>query len=132
MSIDTAGPQASVQPSSVRLFETGATRDTDVGKPDYEGYLSPRVLHRFGVYMTKHRFQSDGTERASDNWQKGIPRAAYMKSAWRHFVMWWTLHRRDTPLTPGDREDLEETLCGLLFNVQGYLHETLKEPDGHQ
>ena len=27
-----------------RVFETGATRDTDAGKPDYEGFLSPLVI----------------------------------------------------------------------------------------
>ena len=25
-------------------FETGATRDTNLNKPDYEGFLSPLVL----------------------------------------------------------------------------------------
>jgi len=106
---------------SVRTFETGATRDTDADKPDYEGYLSPLVIQRFGEYMTKHRIQSDGSVRASDNWQKGIPLDMYMKSAWRHFLDWWLGHRA-LKLTNGE---LEESLCALLFNVQGYLHEHL-------
>ena len=73
----------------VRQFKTGATRDTDEGKYDYEGFISPLVLERFAQYMHKHRKQSDGNLRASDNWQKGIPKDAYIKSAWRHFVDWW-------------------------------------------
>ena len=106
----------------MRTFDTGATRDTDDDKIDYEGFLSPLVLTRFGEYMHKHRNQADGKLRASDNWQKGIPREAYIKSAWRHFVDWWWLHRR----YPIRGTLLEDALCGVLFNVCGYLHEVLK------
>ena len=83
----------------MRTFDTGATRDTDVGKFDYDGFLSPLVLVRYAAYMHKHRTQSDGTLRDSANWQKGIPRDQYRKSAWRHFIEWWTLDRGG-PLTP--------------------------------
>lgn len=107
----------------IRIFETGATRDTSEGKLDYEGFLSPLVLERFAMYMDCHRKQSDGSFRDSDNWQKGIPLEAYMKSCWRHFISWWKLHR-DTPIPCQD--DLEETLCAMMFNVMGYLHEILK------
>lgn len=116
----------------MRTFETGATRDTDQGKHDFEGFLSPLALERFAEYMTKHRYQADGTVRDSDNWQKGIPMPAYMKSGWRHFFDWWKLHRMslNAPLT-GEMEDhLEETLSAILFNVQGYLHEHLKRKHG--
>lgn len=106
--------------AAVRTFSTGATRDTDQGKLDYEGFLSPLVLTRFAEYMHKNRRQSDGTLRASDNWQKGIPIEAYMKSTWRHFVDLWRVYRGH----PGP--DLEESLCALMFNVMGYLHEHLK------
>ena len=109
----------------MRTFSTGATRGTDSGKPDYEGYLSPMALVRFGEYMTAHRVQADGAIRESDNWQKGIPRDQYIKSAFRHFVTWWVLHRSGVA-----NEALEEALCAVWFNVQGYLHETLKAPGG--
>ena len=109
--------------SAMRQFDTGATRDTDEGKLDYEGFLSPLVLQRFAEYMHEHRVQADGTLRASDNWQKGIPLEAYMKSGWRHFMDWWTWHRSEfQPLDEG-----EDALCALLFNVQGYLHELLRD-----
>lgn len=104
-----------------RKFETGATRDTDNGKYDYEGFLSPVVVERFGQYMHKHRVQPDGSLRDSDNWQKGIPLDAYMKSMWRHFHDLWKQHRG----YPG-QDTLEDSLCALLFNVQGYLFEILK------
>lgn len=108
--------------SEIRKFDTGATRDTDIDKYDYEGFLSPLVLERYGQYMNKHRKQADGNLRDSDNWQNGIPKDAYIKSAWRHFMDWWKEHR-GLP----SREGLEDALCALMFNVMGYLHETLKE-----
>lgn len=104
----------------MRVFETGATRDQDENKYDYEGFLSPLVLRRFAEYMHKHRVQADGTLRASDNWQKGMPLDCYMKSGYRHFMDWWLGHRGYDA-----GEDLDEALCALLFNVQGYLHTRL-------
>lgn len=109
----------------MRTFDSGATRDNDDGKPDLEGFLSPLVLERFAVYMTKHRKQADGELRPSDNWQDGIPLDVYMKSAWRHFHAWWGLHR-GWWLAESSMEVLEDTLCALMFNVMGYLHEHLK------
>lgn len=107
---------------SARYFETGATRDTDEGKLDYEGFLSPLVLKRFAEYMHVCRLQSDGKLRDSDNWQKGIPLSAYMKSMWRHFMAVWSDYRRGAT-----GKDVEDDLCALLFNVQGMLHEQLKK-----
>jgi len=37
----------------VRTFDTGATRDTEDGKLDYEGFLSGRVLKRYAEYMIR-------------------------------------------------------------------------------
>jgi len=105
----------------MRQFDTGATRDSDTDKPDYEGFLSPIVIKRYGEYMNKHRKQVDGKLRDSDNWQKGIPRDAYMKSAFRHFIEWWQEHRGIKT-----KDGIEEALCALIFNTMGYLHEYLK------
>jgi len=109
---------------TARIFETGATRDTEEGKLDFEGFLSPLVLQRYAEYMHCHRIQSDGKLRASDNWQKGIPRNVYMKSMWRHFMDVWTEHRGLK-----SRDGIEEALCGLLFNVMGYLFEILSRKE---
>ena len=111
----------------MRTFPTGATRDTDEGKPDYEAFLSPLVIREFGAYMHRHRVQPDGSLRAGDNWQRGIPLDAYMKSGWRHFFLWWCLHRQNATPSLETEEHMREALCALLFNVQGYLHELLKE-----
>ena len=106
----------------VRQFESGATRDTDDDKLDFEGFLSPLVIQAYAEYMHENRQQSDGNFRSSDNWQKGMPLDCYMKSGWRHFFDWWKEHRGYS-----SRDGMIKALCGLLFNVQGYLHELLKE-----
>jgi hypothetical protein len=123
--METNHPTTATQfTGTVRVFETGATRDQDETKDDPEGFISPLVIDRFNQYMTKHRHQSDGRLRDSDNWQKGMPLNAYMKSGWRHFHTWW-LHHRGYGYQLRS-ESLEEALCGILFNAQGYLHELLK------
>lgn len=106
----------------MRLFETGSTRDSDDNKLDYEGFLHPLVEERYAQYMHKHRIQADGKARASDNWAKGIPRDAYMKSCWRHFVNVWKEHRGYA-----SPEGIEEAICAVMFNMRGMLLEVLKE-----
>lgn len=112
----------------IRTFETGATRDTDQDKPDYEGFLSPLVLEEFGRYMLVHQKQADGNLRSSDNWQKGIPKEAYIKSMFRHFFDTWKLHRglTVTDKKTGKPVTMNEALCALMFNVMGYLYEITK------
>lgn len=117
--------------SETRTFDTGATRDADTDKPDFEGFLSPLVLQAYGNYMHEHRRQSDGTLRDSDNWQRGIPRAQYMKSLFRHVLAAWALHR-GWPV-PAERVGgelrimtLKGALLGVLFNAMGLLHELLR------
>lgn len=102
----------------MRTFKTGATRNDDTNKLDFEGFLSPLVIERYAEYMNKNRKQDDGSIRDSDNWQLGIDLSAYMKSGWRHFFTWWKNHRQ------GKCD--EDTLCAVIFNASGYLHELLK------
>jgi len=113
----------------IRQFNTGATRNLDNNKLDYEGFLSPLVLEEFAKYMHAHRKQKDGTIRDSDNWQKGIPKEVYMKSMFRHFMDFWKMHRGNISINPDNSLPCtkEELLCAIMFNVQGYLHELLKE-----
>jgi hypothetical protein len=113
-------------------FTSGATRSASAEKVDYEGFLSSRVLEAYGRFMHFHRELPDGTLRASDNWQKGIPLNNYMKSGWRHFMAWWLWHRLGpSPYhdIPRARETIVWALCALIFNVSGYLHELLDDPD---
>ena len=113
----------------VRTFTTGATLDQDQDKFDLEGFESPLVMQRFSAYMHQNRLQADGQLRASDNWQKGIPTDAYMKSMMRHFMAIWLHHRGEGHLA---KESLETALCALRFNVNGYLFEVLRETSTNQ
>ncbi len=112
----------------MRQFKSGATRNIDNNKFDYEGFNSPFVEQRFAEYMHGHRTQKDGTIRDSDNWQKGIPLDAYMKSIKRHTQDLHLLHRGGKPIDPdtGKPCTKQDLLCAIRFNVNGYLHEELK------
>ncbi len=113
----------------MREFETGATRDDDDGKYDYEGFLCPLVMRAYGEYMHKHRIQADGKMRDSDNWQKGMSKKVYIKSLWRHFVALWTIWRGYEVKDEKDGHvvTLKEACCAIKFNTDGFLHELLKE-----
>lgn len=108
----------------MRTFETGATRDTDETKHDPEGFLSPLVIQRFNEYMAVHRVQADGAPRDSDNWTKGIPPDAYVKSLLRHVLDIWLHHRKFSDKTTGS---LEDALCATMFNAMGLLYEVLQD-----
>lgn len=136
----------------IRKFPTGATRDSDKDKFDYEGFLSPLVLHRYAAYLHKHRVQTDGEMRASDNWQKGMSIGTYMKSHLRHLLDIWLIYRGylvyKERTDDGEKThvfslnhsesipkswkliDIEDALCGDIFNAMGHLFELLKRENG--
>ncbi len=120
-------PGKPVPGSTMLTFTTGATRSSDEGKPDYEGFLSPLVVKEFGAYMNRHRQQVDGRLRDSDNWQKGMPKDKYIKSLWRHFHDLWMLHRgyKVVDATDGHLVEPLEACCAILFNVMGYMQQLL-------
>jgi hypothetical protein len=104
----------------VRTFATGATRDQDANKINFLGHLSSAVTRRFCEYMHKHRRQSNGEMRAADNWKKGMPMQSYVESMYRHFQEVMEAHQGIGTV------DVEDALCALRFNVDGYLYEHLK------
>lgn len=109
----------------IRTFESGATRDVNYNKLDYEGFDSPLVNKRYAEYMHSHRKQADGSLRAADNWQKGIPKQAYMESLVRH-VEDAKLHWDGYPDEAVD-PDFENVLCAILFNAKGLLYELIHD-----
>lgn len=127
----------------VREFATGANRDRVEGKPDFNGFLSPKSERRFAAYMNKNRRLSDGSLRDGDNWQLGIPLAVYAESFGRHAVEVREAIRDAVDATgvkfarliadapPGHPTMLaiDEAMCALFFNVQGWLHERVKAMD---
>jgi len=113
----------------LRLFETGASRDTLTGKLSYIKALSPIVLRRYVEYIGIHRTLPDGSLRDWDNWKKGIPQEVYLDGLARHFMsVWLILHgfpARDNHGTV----TLSDALCGIIFNSQGMLHEVIMEQE---
>jgi hypothetical protein len=108
-------------------FESGATRNADTHKFDYEGFLNPEALHAFGEYMHSHRRQKDGSVRSADNWQKGIPFRTYVKSLVRHTLDLWRMERGYSVVNPdtGQPHTKQELCCAIVFNAMGYLKEVV-------
>jgi hypothetical protein len=109
------------------MFASGATRDTREGKLDFEAYLSPLVLVRYAEYMQKHQTRSDGTQREGDDWQKGMGKDVYAESLLRHLIDFWLLNREHEGLAT---QDIQDALCGVIFNAMGYLFNELTGFDG--
>jgi hypothetical protein len=112
---------------TIRTFDSGATRDTDQGKLNYVKALSPIVLQRYVEYLGKHRLQLDGSLRDWNNWKQGIPQQTYFESIYRHLHATWLLRDGFEAADNHGSVTVEDSLCGILFNAMGLLHEILKE-----
>lgn len=111
----------------LRMSESGAIRNSDIGKINYQGALSPLILEAYGKYIEKHSLLPDGTRRNNKNWQKLFGtveehKEVCIESAWRHFID--VLMEHDGYES---RDGLDEALGGLMFNIQGYWFAELKE-----
>jgi Domain of unknown function (DUF1937) len=115
--MDPDGPIPEMLLLPARVFATGAKRDVEVGKLDFDGSFSPYALEAVAEYMHRH---NSAAHRAEENWKMGMPLRSFMKSGWRHFHAWWSSHYAAEP----DKD----AICGLIFNAMGYLHELTKPP----
>jgi len=116
--------------SELRNFDTGAIRDNDDSKINYQGALSPLVLEAYGAYIQKHSLLPDGTRRNNKNWQNLFGtheehRQVCIESAWRHFIDLLMEHDGYD-----SRDGLDEAIGGLMFNIQAYWFSVLKERRG--
>jgi len=81
-------------------------------------------LREYAKYMNKHRIQSDGKLRDSDNWQKGFGKDHYkvcVKSLLRHVMDLWLEERGFA-----SRDGIEDALMGIMFNVMAYADKYYK------
>jgi len=115
------------QTGKMRKFSSGATRDGVGDKLNYVKALSPIVIQRYVKYLGEHRTQSDGTKRDWDNWKKGIPKETYLEGEDRHHRAVWLLLQGYSVCDNHGPVTLEDSLCGVIFNASGMLHELLKE-----
>lgn len=111
----------------MREFETGAVRDNDDGKLNFEGALSPQVLWAFTAYMASHSKMKDGTIRSAGNWKKGFPDDVLMECLMRHVFDLWMLYEGETPVRPEDGHEVDwnDALGGAMFNLQAIWHKKL-------
>ena len=107
----------------MRIFDAGATRDSDDGKLSYSRFLDPRVIKRYCEYLQKHRVQADGNLREPDNWKNGIPPEVSLDSMMRHVMdVWLSFRGYPEEMT----ENLEDSLCAIMFNAQSILFEIME------
>ena len=68
----------------IRIFKSGAMRDTGESKLEYYGFRHPLLEQSFAKYMHEHRKMSDGSLRDSNNWWKGWDKLVSLQSLVRH------------------------------------------------
>lgn len=93
-------------PSNIptRQFESGAVRDSNIGKPRPD-LISPYFLESLGQVLAK------GAVKYGDrNWEKGMPQEVFKESAARHYVAWMM-----------GKED-EDHAVQLAFNLMAWIH----------
>jgi len=113
----------------IRTFGGGATRDTVQGKLSYVKALSPIVLRRYVQYLDQHRTLPDGSRREFDNWKKGIPVETYLDSLIRHAIAYWLIQQGYEEFDNHGKVIAEDTLCAIIFNAMGCLHEIIKSAE---
>jgi len=77
---------------SIREFESGANRNSSLGKLAYKDFINPLNEYSFATYMDSKRLLDDGTYRNGDNWQHGIPQVSLADSLIRHVKEFELLH----------------------------------------
>lgn len=97
----------------MRIFKTGAVRDSEDNKEDYIETLSWTALKRYAQYMTGKK-----KKYGSGNFKKGIPIESYERSLVRHLQKYLV-----NKYEGGNEEVGEDHLAAILFNVQGIMHE---------
>jgi hypothetical protein len=112
-----------LDPNKSTVFASGAYRDSDADKVDFESHLSPYAEEVAARYMHEHRLLPDGSRRAPDNWKMGISLDSYIKSLSRH---WQDLQRLHRGLPSRNGDDLFAAVGAIQFNINGYAHEIEK------
>jgi hypothetical protein len=108
-----------------RIFDTGADRSSDKGKHHPDRAWSPLVLAEFARYMYEHNTTAT-VPRREDQWQLGFPMDSFVESGTRHWEAFKALAKGYSAFDEkGNPVDIVEALDGVLFNVQGYLHQLL-------
>lgn len=111
----------------MKIFGTGAVRDSQEGKADFVETISFTAHERFARYMTSKK-----EKYGSGNFKKGIPIDSYERSLLRHVDKYFRNKYEN-----GNDETEEDHLAAMRFNIDGIMHEeerisTLKEEKNHE
>jgi hypothetical protein len=94
-----------------RKFDTGAHRDTGVGKPRMS-LVPQEELERVALHFTK------GAERYSpNNWKLGMPLSVYYDSADRHLRKWFQNHTD------------EDHAAAAIWNIMAAMYTEKNKPE---
>jgi hypothetical protein len=102
-----------------KMATYNVTKDSGEDKLEFSRFFSSKVLRRRAEFMRKYN-----SLKTPDSWKKGIPEIEYVASLFRHFMDIWSFYEA------GRVEcDIRESLCALMFNAEGLLHEILKDDE---
>lgn len=99
------------------VFPSGAIRDSQEDKPDFNETISWTAFNRYAKYMTGKK-----SKYGAGNFKRGIPTESYVKSMLRHVDKFM----RNT-FENGDDEKNEDHLSAIVFNVFGIMHNEEQE-----
>ena len=94
-----------------RQFDTGAQRDTDVGKPRMS-----LVPHEELMKVASH-FVSGGQKYGFNNWKKGMNTSVYYDSAQRHLMKHW------------QGEESEDHAAAAVWNIMCMMWTEKNKPE---
>lgn len=88
----TVVPGSIIDTKELREFETGAHRNSSVGKGDFS-LIPPTTLYKVAVH-----YQNGAISKGRNNWKKGIPTTALLDSAMRHINVYMQGDRKERHL----------------------------------
>jgi len=97
--------------STNRKFETGAQRDSDIGKPRMS-----LIPHEELIRVMNH-YRKGGEKYGMNNWKQGMTTAVLYDSAQRHLLKWW------------QGETDEDHLAAVAWNVLGAMWTEQNKPE---
>lgn len=96
----------------ITQFDSGAIRDSQVGKTDFIETISWTALNTFARYMTAKK-----EKYGAGNFKKGIPDWSYEQSLLRHIDKYLRNKYEN-----GDDEIDQDHLSAIVFNAFGLIH----------
>ena len=97
--------------STNRKFETGAQRDSDIGKPRMS------LVPQEELIRVMDHYRKGGEKYGINNWKQGMTTSVFYDSAQRHLLKWWQ----------GDTD--EDHMAAVVWNVLGAMWTEQNKPE---